>query len=750
MKLFQTPGIPAALFAIAFFVQIQSVEAQVDGRSPRRPKIGLVLSGGGALGVAHVGALKALEELHIPIDYIAGTSMGAVVGGLYASGMSPAELEVWFRHADWHFLLSDALPRESESFRNKQRQFDINQGIAFNVSRKAGLKLPAGLVSGRNVMASLRQLTVPVRHIRDFDRLPIPFRAVATDIATGDLVLLREGDFVESLRASMSVPGIFTPQKIRGQLLADGGMVSNLPIRVVQEMGADVVIAIDASEELKQGTDLDTAAAMANQVLDIFVQRQMRKETALLGPGDVLVRVKAEDMGTGDFVKAAKGIDTGYEQVMQRRTALAQFSAEPEPFRQYLARQRVPRPERVMVSYLKVQTADGEVVHALPEPIEFQVKDSARFVQLQSLIGDFGEMQKLDVADYEVIGSEGAYGLLVKTRKTKTGPTDLSFGFGFGYSSADETDFSLLLAYRMSELNSLGAEWGTYLSLGNKTRVETEWYQPVDQARRFFLAAQALFGTDFINGRDADGDRLRFRQQDLAGGIDLGARLWQGGELRVGYGRGLTRISRRLGVPEEVPTSADRGWMHADLTVDTLDAPSFATRGTYGRVSLVASRAELGGSDNYTRIEGQFYQPVTFGKNTIVPRVRAAVKVGGGDVPLYDQVPLGGFLNLSGLSRGTLFGQNSALAELVYYRKITEITPGLGRALYGGVSVEAGEVWADARDFHIGNAVIAGSIFLGADTSLGGLYLGVGVAEGGNAAVYLQLGSLFGQGRHQH
>jgi NTE family protein len=736
MKFFHTA------LAIVVFAQIGMLKAE------GRPKIGLVLSGGGALGVAHVGVLKALEELHIPIDYIAGTSMGAVVGGLYASGLSPEELDDWFRHADWHFLLSDSLPRESESFRKKQRQFDLNQGIAFNVSRKAA-KLPGGFVSGRNVMASLRQLTVPAREIRDFDRLPIPFRAVATDIETGDLVVLRKGDFVEAMRASMSIPAIFTPQRIDGRLLADGGLANNLPISIVQQMGADVVIAVDASEQLKKEADLDSASAMANQVLTIFVQRQTREEIARLGPGDALVRLKVEDMATTDFAKAAKGIDTGYRQIMERRTSLARFSAEPEPFRQYLAGQRVPRGEPVLVSFLKVQTPEGEFEHALPQPIPFNVKDHAPFVRLQSLLGDLGELQKFDVSDYEVMSREGGTGLLVKARKKRGGPSDLTFGFQFGYSSADETDFNLLLSYRMTELNSLGAEWGTHLSLGNTTRFVTEWYQPVDWQRRFFFAAQGLFASDYINGRDADGAPLRFRLQDHVAGLDLGARLWQAGELRVGYARGFSRISRRLGVAEEVPTSVDRGSVHANLTVDTLDAPSFATRGTYGRVSLVASREELGGSDNYTRIEGQFYQPLTFGKNTIVPRASASLKVGGGDVPLYDQVPLGGFLNLSGLSRGVLFGQNAALAQLIYYRKLAELPPGLGRALYGGVSVEAGEVWADARDFDVGNAIMAGSVFLGADTSLGALYLGVGVAEGGDAAIYLQLGSLFGQGREQ-
>src|SRR5439155_20205781 len=166
--------------------------------------------------------------------------------------------------------LSDSAPRESEPFRSKQRTFDLNQSVAFSVSRKGELKLPAGLISGRNLMANLRELTIPVRHVRDFGKLPIPFRAVATDIETGQLVVLGKGDFVEAIRASMSVPGVFTPQKIDGHLLVDGGIASNLPIQTMQEMGADVIIAVDVSEQLKKAPELDSAVAMANQVLSIF------------------------------------------------------------------------------------------------------------------------------------------------------------------------------------------------------------------------------------------------------------------------------------------------------------------------------------------------------------------------------------------------------------------------------------------------------------------------------------------------
>lgn len=707
------------------------------------------MSGGGALGAAHIGALKALEELQIPIDYIAGTSMGAVVGGLYASGMSPEEIDSWVRNADWHYLLSDSTPRESESFRDKHRRFDLNQSILFTLSPKGGLKLPAGVVYGRNLMANLRRLTIPVRDVHDFDRLPIPFRAVATDVETGDMVVLRNGDLVEALRASMAVPGVFTPQRIGDRLLIDGGSTSNLPVRVMQEWDGDVIIAIDTSEPLKKAEDLDTAPAIANQLLGIFIRNQVREEVARLGQKDTYIRIKVERMGSVDFTHAARAIDAGYEQTIQSRAELVRYSAGSERFQHYLTEQRIPRGDGVRISYLKVQTPEGVTEYQLKAPLEFETREQVQFAKVQTVIGDLREFQKFHVGDYEVIGEKGEYGLLVKARERRARATYLNVGFDFGYSTTDETDFNLLFALRMTELNSLGAEWSTYLSIGDSTRVATEWYQPLDWDRRYFIAPRAFFGNDFIDGRDADGDRLRFRQQDAWAGLDLGMRLWQAGELRLGYARGVSKISRRSGVSSEVPGNSERGWVHAGLELDTLDAPSFAERGYYGQVSFIASREELGADDNYTRLEGQFYKPLTFGQNTFVPRVIAAVKVGGGDVPLYDYASLGGFLNLSGLPRGGLFDQSAALAELVYYRKLADLPPATGRGIYGGFSIEAGEAWGNESHFSLGDVTYGGSVFLGADTVLGPLHLGVGVTQEGDAAIYLQLGPVFRQGLHQ-
>jgi NTE family protein len=325
-----------------------------------RPKIGLVLSGGGARGVAHIGVLKALERLRVPLDYIAGTSMGAIVGGLYASGMSPEELERWFEDADWHDLLSDAPPRQSKRYRAKQRDFYLNQDLELGIS-KGGVQLPAGIVAGEKLIVKLRQLTLPVRKVKDFDRLPIPFRAVATNIETGDPVILGSGDLAKAIRASMAVPGIFTPITIDDRLLVDGGLAYNLPVQVVKDMGADIVIAADVRPELRPRNQLNSALAITNQMLDILMVRETLKQVALLGPKDVYIRMPLPGASSGDFPGAVKTIPQGLLATMEKSEPLERYSVPETQYARFLAQQRLPRVAEVPISFVSVETPAGVV-----------------------------------------------------------------------------------------------------------------------------------------------------------------------------------------------------------------------------------------------------------------------------------------------------------------------------------------------------------------------------------------------------
>src|SRR5579862_6625201 len=260
--------------------------ASADGT--RRPRIGLVLSGGGARGAAHIGVLKMLDKLHVPIDVIAGTSMGAVVGGLYASGMSGDEIEHAMAGLSWQAAFRDRPPRTELDYRRKEedREYLVNLPLGLQGRR---LVIPKGLVQGQLLTETLRKLTLPVARVTDFDKLPTPFRAVATNLETGAAVILADGDLTTAMRASMSVPGIFAPVEYRNQLLVDGGLADNLPIDVARSMGVDILIVVDAGFPLQPSKMLNSLPSITNQMLAILLRRNIERDLSTLSPKDIVV-----------------------------------------------------------------------------------------------------------------------------------------------------------------------------------------------------------------------------------------------------------------------------------------------------------------------------------------------------------------------------------------------------------------------------------------------------------------------------
>ncbi|MEO8440043.1 MAG: patatin-like phospholipase family protein [Spartobacteria bacterium] len=712
-----------------------------------RPKVGLALGGGGARGVAHIGVLAALEQLGIPIDYIAGTSMGAVIGGLYASGMSPQEIEASIRDADWRYLLNDAPPRPSETFRSKQRDFDLDQNIELGVSRSGEVQLPTGLVAGRKLLVNLRQLTLPVRGIDDFDRLPIPFRAIATNIETGKKVVLGHGNLAEAMRASMAVPGVFSPYRIDGQMLVDGGLTSNLPIETVQKMGADIVIAVDVAPVLLKGDQLDSVVSVTNQMLDILIGQNREAQLQMLSRRDVHIRIEMPGASSADFVNSPDNVPKGFAATMDRAPSLRPLSVSPERFDRYLAQQRRARPGMAQISFIEVEGTSGPQRQELKETIPFQPGERIEFSELEKHLLQFEGMRNYEVADFRVIERNGEYGLLLETREKSSGPNFLSFGADFAYSTPGSADANFLLDWRMTQLNSLGAEWETLLRIGDLTNVFSEWYQPLDSSRRFFLAPSIRYASELIDALDASGERRRFRLQTILGELDTGLRLGRSGELRLGYAYGLSDISKTLNLPRSASGTTERGLLRASATFDTLDRVTFPRSGWFARLQAELSDRSLGGADDYSRVQGELYKPISFGPNTIVPRVVAGLRTSGGTLPYYDRFALGGFLNLSGYTRAELYDQNAVLAELVYYRELGKLPQVLGRGIFGGASIEAGNVWSNPRNIELRDTIVAGSVFLGADTLIGSLSLGVGAAGSGQTAIYLQLGPVLGRGR---
>src|SRR5579863_2463762 len=320
---------------------------------PDRPRICLVLSGGGARGMAHIGVLKVLEDLQIPIDCIAGTSMGAIVGGLYASGMTAKQIDATMRSLDWQEAFRDTPPRRDLAFRRKQD--DRNYLVRLPLGLKHGkLLLPKGLIQGQKLQETLRQLTLPFSNTTNFDLLPTPFRAVATDLETGNAVLMDRGDLAIAMRASMSAPGVFAPVELDGRLLVDGGLAENLPINVARAMHADILIVSDVSFPLQPRDALDSALSISNQMLAILVRKDSDRQRASLGSRDVLIEPDLGLTPSTAFSAAATVISRGEDAARADRAVLEAYSVGDAAYREYLARRGAREPGLPPIKFVRV------------------------------------------------------------------------------------------------------------------------------------------------------------------------------------------------------------------------------------------------------------------------------------------------------------------------------------------------------------------------------------------------------------
>ena len=344
-----------SLVTVVLFVMALLTAAQAHAE---RPRVGLVLGGGGARGAAHIGVLRELERHRVPIDAIAGTSMGAIVGGLYAAGMSVAELQDVVATLDWADTMSDTPPRKDLSFRRKQDDahfpIDLELGL-----RGSELVVPMGVIQGQDLELLLRELTIGVSGISDFDDLPIPFRAVASDIESGEAVILDSGDLAQAIRASMAVPGALAPVRIGDRLLVDGGLVGNLPIDVARTMGVDVVIAVDVEFPLYSADELDSAFAISEQMLTILIHKETRRQIDTLGDDDVLIRPELGTFASSDFGRIADTLEPGAEAARAVSASLRRLTRSESEYAEHVA-QRPDRTAQVhQLAPRGMQPADG-------------------------------------------------------------------------------------------------------------------------------------------------------------------------------------------------------------------------------------------------------------------------------------------------------------------------------------------------------------------------------------------------------
>jgi len=712
-----------------------------------RPRIGLVLSGGGARGMAHVGVIQVLEEMKIPIYCIAGTSMGAIVGGLYAAGMSPAEMEKFVTSMEWNDAFKDKPPPNELTFRRKRDEADYL--INFDLGYKDGkFTIPKGLLQGQNLNLILKSLLYHTEEIDDFNKLHIPFRAVATDIETGDAVILEKGELVKAVRASMSIPGLFAPVEIDGKMLVDGGVSNNLPIDIARQMGADVVIVVDISTSLSTREQLMSSVEITAQLTSIMVQRNTIAQLRTMrsgDEGDILIRPDLGDIGSSDFFRAFEAVAVGRKKAEMMKPELARLAAQDNDFLAYLRIQRKKAEEMPDIDTVEIVNKTSLPTGLIAAHIGMKPGEKLNMAELKKHIDCVYGIDTFERVDFRLRKKDKSSGIVIEPLEKTWGPNYFRFGLGLEDNFRGSGSYALTAQFTKAAINRLAGEWRTEVRIGENPHIYTELYQPIDYALSYFVAANAAYRMRNFNAFNEDGNiTSQYRAQSVLIGLDVGKQFGNWGEMRLGLRREHGTIKVVVGDHTGQDDPYDRGSVLVSAAYSTVDNYVFPLKGSDAILSWNYNLKSLGSDIQVQALAVKWMTALTWGKYTVLPTIDVKTTLDNDDLEVQDTFPLGGFLNLSGFSTNEIYGRHTGLARLVGYREIGSAGLGaLKMPLYLGLSAEAGNVWMRRSDINFESLILAGSIFLGTKTYLGPIYLAYGQAQRGHSSIYLFLGQRF-------
>jgi NTE family protein len=708
-----------------------------------RPKIGLVLSGGGARGAAHVGVLKVLDELRVPVDLVVGTSMGSIVGGSFASGNSIEEMERDIRTITTANLFTDRPPRADLPMRRKADDVDPYIIPELGVTTR-GVTLPKGIITGVSVEAQLRKL-VKFTTFTTFDQLPVPFRAIATDLGTGEMVVLQDGSLITAMRASMSVPGGMAPVRIGERQLVDGGLVRNLPVDVARSMGADIVIAVNLGTPLMKPEEITSVLSVTGQMINILTEQNVRRSLAELTAQDILIVPELGDFSAGDFDNLAKTVPIGEAAARKVADRLQALALPPEQYAALRKRQGPSSTDAMITSVDEIRVEGTKRVNA-QVVLQSMKTEAGKPIDRETL--DLDLRRVFGRGDFENVGFTVGHvdGKRVLTVKVTEKPEThyVRFGLELEADLGQRSFFNLYASHRAKALNRFGAEWKNDVVLGRNVLFATEFYQPLSAQQYFFVAPQLRYLNRPLDIYIDDLLAAEYQDQSAVAQFDVGANFLQYGQARLGLVVGDRRFSQQSG-SVLLPSSASTNIRGAafSLRLDQFAGVNFPTAGWAADARLYSQLDELGGDQPYNRWSAGAGAAVTSGRHTFEFSAMAGGKWGSNPIPVYDQFQLGGFLKLSGLAPGQIRTQQFEFARVNYRTKLADIP--LFEGMYFGASLEAARatpvvpVWrGEAVNGPVN--IPAGSVYVGIDSPLGPLYLGFGYSGRDNAAVYLFLG----------
>jgi NTE family protein len=738
--------IPIALILLLVTVLPLSLSAQDTApiaqppTPPHRPRIGLALSGGGALGLAEIGVIQWMEENHIPVDRIAGTSMGSIIGAMYATGMSPAEIQKFVEKIDWDEAFLPEPGYTQISYRRKQdrRDFLINAPLGL----KHGLRGPNGFNSGHGVGLLLDRIAFPESGVASFDDLPIPFRCVATDMLSGEGIVLRDGQLAQAVRASMAIPGVFTPVEINDRVLADGGMVQNIPVETVLEMNADAVIAVELRLPPGNLTQLETITGVLSRAVDVMITQNERRSLAL---ANATVSIGMGGFEVTDYARVKELVELGHQSAATQSAVLLPYAIQdPAEWQEYLAaraarKHRPPeRIETVEVTGADPDT-DSRLQHQLGKALQGPLDLSKLDTQLTRIAGE-GQFDRLG---YEGFTQNGVPALRVTTHDKSYGPPFVDLAVNVDGSGVAAFDFSAGARVTFMDIAHRGGEWRNDLLFGSSNLAATEFYQPLGQSRLF--VSPYAFASKFARNSFTGLTRAAvFGDERAGGGFDIGYNSSRRSEFRIGYELFDGKLSPLIGSTGLPSVHGSTGEFRARYVWDGQDSPSVPSSGT----RIVATLSRVLQSPGLAHPIGQL-DVHTSSFLPVGPKTSLFLSISGGttfrgSAGPFQVFTLGGPFRLGAYLPYEFLGNHYAYSSLGFRRELYRLPALAGRRIYWGGWYEAGAAFGTAaRD--PGPVVVRGTFNLGviADTIVGPITLAGSVSPTGQSRVNFSIGRIF-------
>lgn len=702
----------------------------------KRPKIGLVLSGGGARGIAHIGVLQWFEENRIPVDYVAGTSMGGLVGGMYAVGKSPAEMRQIIENINWDEILQDAPSQKELSYRRKQDRRESQNNIDFGL--KNGVSIPTGLNSGHKVGLILDRLTLPYSTVENFDNLVLPFRCVATDLVAGKPVVIKSGSLSTAMRATMAIPGVFTPVEREGKILADGGLVNNIPTNVAKEMGAEIIIAVDIGTPLGDRKSLASIGGILAQTVGVALIGNDRRNLAL---ADIIVAPDLGNYATFDFQAAKELYELGYKGTEEKALVLKKFSVDEATWMEYLAERNARRKTEVPVPQALAITSDNlksierrNIQERLADEIGKPVEPAKIENELNQIRGE----GRLDTLGYEIDNQKGKDTLTIRTKEKDYGPPFFTPSVVIETAGSDSVFTTLGGRFTFFDLAGYRSELRVDFKFGSESLLAGEFYKPIGTGG-LFVAPRGFYDRQTRNIFDGDSRIAVYNIRRVGIGLDAGY-TFRESEFRVGYDLANVNASVRIGDPVLPSLRGNESRVFTRYDFDSTNSAIIPTDGIRFTGEARYVFRSPGAVGKYPQAEAQAVYFKKIGEKGIGFLSAAGGTSFNRSVAPINRFTLGGTLRLSAYSRDQFIGNNYVFTSGGYLREIYSLPSIIGGKVYLFGGLESGGAFDKfATSTYFSN--VTGGVVVA--TAFGPISLGAGLGEGGRRKVFFSLGKIF-------